>query len=127
MFYLFVYECLYSVYMFNMFIPGMHGRFYGLDMETTPETTEIGIHICSRDNFFSHSSVLIPLTPTCCLLCVLMICEISHRDIFLEDLPKRQRSPKNCTPQTVAGIIRKCLVYRCPNLVFSLPKDLTVI
>ena len=38
---------------------------------TTPETNEIGIHICSCHNFFPLSSVQILLIPACCLLCVL--------------------------------------------------------
>ena len=37
----------------------------------TPETKEIGTHICSCHNFFPLSSVQIMVIPACCLLCVL--------------------------------------------------------
>ena len=40
-------------------------------LKNTPETNEIGTHICSCHNFFPLSSVQIIIIPACCLLCVL--------------------------------------------------------
>ena len=56
---------------------------------TTPETNEIGTHICSCHNFPPLSSVQILLIPACCLLCVHV--KSLYRHFFLEDISKHAR------------------------------------